>query len=219
MGSTAIRPFFFLLVLANLLFFAWTQGYFGTADENREPLRIRQQLHADKLRILGEAPNAPAKKDDKICRVINGLTAADSEALKTRLAAVGAEMLITLLAEPKLHVIVIPELANKAAADRKSAELGRFGVSGHTIVGLEGGHYEIVLASFATGAEANEALQRLNKRGIKSARLDAREPPPAKAAVEVRAAASMLLPQLPVLIAPFADATVGECPAREQVAN
>ena len=54
----AIRLFFFLLVFANLLFFAWAQGYFGRTDENREPQRLAQQLQADKLRIVRTPPSA-----------------------------------------------------------------------------------------------------------------------------------------------------------------
>ena len=35
----AVRLSFFLLVFANLIFFAWAQGYFSAADPNREPDR------------------------------------------------------------------------------------------------------------------------------------------------------------------------------------
>ena len=56
----AIRLFFFLLVFANLLFFAWAQGHFGATDDNREPQRLAEQLQADKLRIVRSMP-APAK--------------------------------------------------------------------------------------------------------------------------------------------------------------
>ena len=72
----AIRLFFFLLVFANLLFFAWAQGYFGQVDENREPLRLAGQLQAEKLRIVRNIKTAEAKKPDLACRVINGLNPA-----------------------------------------------------------------------------------------------------------------------------------------------
>jgi hypothetical protein len=54
-------------------------------------------------------------------------------------------------------------------------------------------------------------LQGLVKRGIKSARIDSREQPAQKARVEARGPAAELLRQLPQLIAPYADATIGEC--------
>lgn len=63
-----MRALVFFLILANLLFFAYTQGYLGTA-EAPDALRIEQQVHPERLRLLardGEggkalaAPIAPA---------------------------------------------------------------------------------------------------------------------------------------------------------------
>ena len=46
-----MRIFVFLLFLANLLFFAWTRGYFGVT-ENADAFRVSQQLRADQVRIV-----------------------------------------------------------------------------------------------------------------------------------------------------------------------
>ena len=59
----AIRLFFFLLVLANLLFFAWTQRYLGASDDGHEPQRLEQQLHPEKLRIVRDGQAPAAKKE------------------------------------------------------------------------------------------------------------------------------------------------------------
>ncbi len=206
-----IRLFFFLLVLANLIFLAWAQGYFGPSDDSREPQRLAQQFQPEKLRILRHVQAPAVKKDDPVCRLIDGLTVADAEALKTAVDAFGGAAKILPLAEPTLHLVLIADLANKAAVDKKSAELARFGVEGHRSVALEDGRHEIIFGSFETEAAARELLQSLTKRGIKSARLDAREQPALKARVEARAPASTLLQQLPKLIAPYSDATLGEC--------
>ena len=206
-----IRLFFFLLVLANLLFFAWAQGYFGPTDDSREPQRLSQQLQAEKLRIVRHVQAPAGKTDEPVCRLIDGLTMADAEALKAAVEAFGGQAKILPLADPTLHLVLIADLANKAAADRKSAELTRFGVPEHTSIALEGGRFEIIFGSFPTEAAARELLQSLAKRGIKSARLDAREQPALKARVEARAPASTLMQPLPKLVAPHADATLGEC--------
>lgn len=52
----------FLLVLGNLLFYAFTAGYFGRPD-NPDAGRVEQQIAPERLRIVsrGEAPGAPAK--------------------------------------------------------------------------------------------------------------------------------------------------------------
>lgn len=207
-----VRPVFFLLVFANLLFFAWAQGYFGAADENREPERLNQQLQADKLRIVRDtaAPSTP-KAADLACRIINGLAMANAEALKSAVQGVGGEAKILPLAEQQQFLVLIAELPNQAAAEKKTAELVRFGVAEQTSVPLEGGRFEIVLGRFPAETAAREFLQGLMKRGIKSARIEAREQPALKARVEARAPAAILLQQLPLLIAPYADATLAEC--------
>ena len=209
----AIRLFFFLLVFANLLFFAWAQGYFGQIDDNREPQRIAGQLQAEKLRIVPNITAAGTKKQDPACRVINGLNPTEAENLKSAMKAGGGEATILPLAEPKPHLVIISDLANKVAAEKKMAELARFGVVEQTAVELEGGRYEIVLGSFPTESSARELLQGLVKRGIKSARVDSREQPAPKVRVEARGPAQELLRQLPQLIAPYADATISDCPS------
>lgn len=206
-----MRPFFFLLVFANLLFFAWAQGYFGAADESREPERLNQQLQADKLRIVRDTAAPTPKAADLACRMINGLSVAEADRLKSAVVATGGDAKILPQAEQPLFLVVITELPNQAAAEKKAAELGRFGVAEQTTVPLEGGRFEIVLGRFPLETAAREFLQGLMKRGIKSARVEAREQPALKASVEARAPAAILLQQLPLLIAPFADATLAEC--------
>ena len=208
----AIRLFFFLLVFANLLFFAWARGYFGRTDENREPQRLAQQLQADKLRIV-RTP-AAAKKPDLACRMIDGLDPAEAEAIKAAMKTGGAgEATILVPVQPKPHLVAISDLPNKTAAEKKVAELERFGVTEQVTTELEGGGHEIVLGAFATEAEARDFLQGLVKRGVKSARVDSRQLPPPKVRIEARGPAAELLRQLPQLIAPHADATIGDCPS------
>jgi hypothetical protein len=207
----SIRPIFFLLVLANLVVFVWTQGYFGGMDDSREPQRLEQQLHPEKLRMVRIAQTAPISKEVPACRVVSGLSITNAEALKNAVAAAGAEAKVLPQDEPALYLVLIADLANKAAAEKKLTELARLGVEGHRLVALEGGRHEIVLASFPAEAAARELLLGLNKKGIKSAKMDKREQPAVLARVETRGTAAILLPQLPKLIAPYAEATLGDC--------
>ena len=54
----------FLLVLGNLLFYAFSAGYLGRPD-NPDAGRVNQQIFPERMRIVsrGEAPAAPAKTD------------------------------------------------------------------------------------------------------------------------------------------------------------
>ncbi|MDP1652201.1 MAG: hypothetical protein Q8L56_05695 [Rhodocyclaceae bacterium] len=47
-----MRLAFLILLLANVLLFAWGQGHLGTPNEGREPERLSQQLTPEKLRIV-----------------------------------------------------------------------------------------------------------------------------------------------------------------------
>ena len=208
-----MRTFFLLLVFANLIFFAWAQGFLGASDDGHEPQRLTQQLHPEKLRIVQEVQKPAVKIAEMACRIISGLSLADAEQLRVAVEADGGKAVVSPLAMPPIHLVVIADLVNKSAADKKAAELSRLKVEGHLIVALEDGRQEIVLGRFDTEPAAQAFLQGLAKRGIKSARVDAREQPAAKAQVETRAPASMLLQLLPKLIAPYADAAIGECAA------
>lgn len=212
----ALRLGFFLLVFANLVFFAWAQGYFGGADPNREPDRLNQQLQPEKLRLLASEATVPAMPAtapaDLACRIIGGLSMESAEALKIAAIAGGVEAQLMPRVEPTLHFIVIGDLPNAAAAEKKAAELKRFGVVEQETLALDGGRMEIVLGRLPTDAAAREALSALNKRGIKSARVDVRDLPPVKARIELRGTSDRLLQGLPQLIAPHADALVSECP-------
>ena len=207
----ALRIFFYLLVLANLVFYAWSQGYFGTVDENREPQRLTQQLQAEKLRLAPLAQPPAAKSDESACRLVGGLAMTEAETLKAAMVAAKLDAQIQPLPEPRIHLVVIAELANKAAAEKKAAELARLGIANHEAVALGDGRHEIVLGRFPEEAAARELLADLSRKGLKSARVDSRDQPALKAGVEARGPASALLQQLPLLIAPHAGATVGKC--------
>ena len=46
-----MRALVFLLILANLLFYAWTHDYLG-ASRDSESYRVAQQLRAEQIRVV-----------------------------------------------------------------------------------------------------------------------------------------------------------------------
>jgi hypothetical protein len=54
-----MRVFVFLLIVANLLFFAWSQGYFGTPT-NPDAQRVGQQLLPEQIRVVARDEPPPA---------------------------------------------------------------------------------------------------------------------------------------------------------------
>lgn len=198
------RLSFILLVFANLLLLAWSQGYLGGADSGREPQRLARQLNADQLRIVHDVPSTPPPTPPA-CALIDQLPPAAFDALEKTVADAGGH---SRRLPPPLHRLLIPDLANQAAAEKKLAELRRLNVTTGEIVASPDGRREIVLASFATETETQAALAALGKQGVRSVRW---EKPAPSTALEVTAPAAMLSDKLKAWLAPYPAAKVGEC--------
>lgn len=211
------RAFFLLLVFANLAFFAWTQGYFGEVEPGREPQRLSKQLEADRLRVVategaGDRGSGGLAQTGG-CRLVTGLPLAEAEAFKAALVDPALSVDIKPVEESSSYWVYIPAQASKAAADKKAAELKALGVSDYYIVLDEGANrFAISLGLFKTDAAANEFLQALGKRGVKSARIEVREATPQHVRVVVKGSDAALDTRLPELVAKVAGAAVVACP-------
>lgn len=213
-----LRTLFFLLILANLLFLAWGQGYFGTVEEGHEPQRLTNQLTPEKLRVSELAPQPPAPPPPvEACRLISGLNVAETQHLQTqaqtdeKLAAL--KFLVKPQEAPSGFWVFIPPLANKAAAEKKMDELKKLGIADLYLMAEEGADkLSISLGMFSSEQAANEFLQSLTKRGVKLAKIQPRSKPAEKVLLEVRGPQDLLLTRLPELLAGSIGTNVGECP-------
>ena len=226
----ALRSVFLLLVLGNVLFFAWSQGYFGRQEEGREPQRLKDQLQPEKLRIVRAEASTPvvpaspaaapaagtvaavpaaAALPPAACQLVRGLAMAEAEKLRATLAAVaGLTVALRPDAEPASYWVLVPPLANKAAAAKKAAELKQRGISDFYVVNDEGAHqFAISLALFKTEQGAQEFLSGLVKKGVKSAHIEPQQKAPEHAQIEVRGPAEAVAKGL----AGLPPAALGEC--------
>lgn len=214
----SMRFLVFLLVFANLLFFVWTQGYFG-ASANPDALRLEQQLLADQITVVarGEPPviaanKAPEKKALDSCLLWSELPIADADRLERLLAEkfVNFKAVRSVVAgsgTSSTYWVFIPPLANKPEADKKAGELTRLGAPEFYVVQEAGpNHLAISLGIFSSKEAANERLEALRAKGVKSAKVGERNAKSGLAAVEahgpgeqadaLREAAVALFPQL-----------------------
>ncbi len=212
-----MRIAFFLLVLANLLFLVWGGDYLGGKEEGREPQRLRNQLHPEKMKVTLALPAAAAAATatttapPSACRRIEGVAAKDAGALQQALLGAGLVAAVLPAAEPN-YWVTIPALPNKAAADKKAGELKFFGVGDFHVMPGEGGTFVISLGLFRDEAAATQFLQILTKKGVKSAHIETRTKPAPTTRLEVRGAADVLAKRLPELLSAAAGATVADCP-------
>lgn len=205
-----LRALFFLLVLVNAVLFAWGQGYFGARDEGHEPQRLADQLSPEKLKV-SQAPKAAAAQPRQACRRIGGLAAAEAEKLQKSLQDGDAGLKATVTAGPDETSwwVNIGALPNKAAADKKAAELRQLGVTDFHVMQAEGGLFAISLGVFSSEAGAGEFLRTLNGKGVRSARVDLRNKA-GSVTVEANGVEDALVKRLTELLA-GSTATVADC--------
>ena len=213
-----LRTLFFLLILANLWFFAWTQGYFGPLVDGREPQRLANQLAPEKLRVVGGGPAFPeSARAEQNCRSVTGLAPSDAQRLMAQAKEKYPELRASLKQNefPKnVFWVLIPPLGNKLVADRKSAELKKLSIPDFTLILEEGpDQFAIRLGLFNSEIAANEYLRELTKRGVRSAKVQMREDSLDKAQLEVRGPPELLAKQLAELLNGQSTAKTTDCTA------
>lgn len=210
----ALRTGFYLLVLGNLLLFAWGQGYFGQKHSG-EAERLSAQIESDKLRVVGiGAPpkvNEPPREE---CRAIAGVEPEAAQRLVDLLAGRDPQLKVAQhpLEEPRSWWVHLPPQQSSAQADKKAAELSKLRIKDFYVVRESGpNQYALSLGLFKSEESAQEYLDALLKKGVKSARIQMREAPGDKAVVEVRGSAERLAKALLDLPADLNAPTPGAC--------
>ncbi|MDR2838969.1 MAG: SPOR domain-containing protein [Azonexus sp.] len=190
-----MRVFVFILVLANILFYAFDQGYLGKS-EGPDAGRLARQLNPERIHIVsrGEEPPLPAQgkpgeeSAPPATVELAGLTAASAAnacLLWKNLAAIDADRLSTLMASRFANFalsradggesggwwIYIPPLANKADAEKKAVELRQYGVTDYFIVQEGPNRFAISLGVFSSEKGGQERYAELKGKGVRSARL------------------------------------------------
>jgi hypothetical protein len=198
-----VRAFVFLLILVNLLFLAWAQGYFGPSSDP-DAFRSQQQLLADQIRVVAR-DEAPAETDKsekqakpeeraaaerngaEVCLQLADLQLADSVRIESLLAekwpAYKARR--TSVEGGAGYWVYIPPLPSKQEVDAKAAELKRLRVPELFVVQESGpNNRAISLGLFSSREAATARLEMLRKLGVKSAKVGERRP--ASVLIEMR---------------------------------
>jgi len=194
-----MRTFVFLLILVNLLFLAWTQGYLGSSS-NPDSLRVQQQLLADQIRIVArDEPPAETVKTEltakavenkavQACILLSDLPIAEIVRFESLLAekwpAFKAER--TKVTGSASYWVNIPPLASKQEADNKVAELKKLGIPEFYVVQENGpNNRAISLGLFSSREAATVRLEMLRTKGVRSARIAERNVKPLSASLEI----------------------------------
>ncbi len=214
-----MRTVFFILMLANVAFFAF--GWLGSGVEaNGDAQIIGQQLNPEKIRLLmpeqvsaltrkPEAPKVPT-----VCLEWGAFVGGDAARAGQALEPLGLGAKLTQRRQEDVagFWVYIPPLANRQAATQKAGELKRLGVDEYFIVPDDPKwRNAISLGVFKTEEAANARRDALRAKGVKSANIGARETQLSKTYFQVREADSALMAKLNDLKQGFAGTEVHEC--------
>ena len=201
-----MRTLFLLLVAANLALFAWFQ-YYSPAESTSDPAPARRQLNAEKIRLLegkelkslasakpapvpAPAPGAPAGTP-AACMEWGGFAVAEAPKAEQALAplALGTRLTQRRSEETAGWWVFIPPQPNRAAAQKKAAELKALGVDEFFILQDEGKmRWALSLGVFSSEEAAKSRLEALRAKGVRSAQTGERDTQVAKVWFQLRGA-------------------------------
>lgn len=189
-----MRVLIFLLVLANLLFYAFSHGLFGSEVSN-EAANL-QEINPQQVRILsrgeppaGDAPPAAEAAADApepapvasrqelpaVCLQASALPEGERAALQILISTkFPGFTLQEIPTAAHSWWVYIPPLADRIKADKKAQELKGLGVADYFIVQEGAQRHAISLGIFSSEKSASDHLVQLRKQGVRSAVMTAR---------------------------------------------
>lgn len=204
-----LKIIFWLLLLANAALFAMQKGYLGALySDGREPARIGRQLQPDKIRMTA-AENAPAAAASLAsaalapaamattaadlapvaCTEVGNFSAAEARRFSSQLAErmPAVKFVRRETQEVASHMVYLPSLGSKEAADAKADEVRRLGISDFFVIQDSSPlRYGISLGIFKTDEAAQKQVASLAKRGLSGAKVGARSVSSSKVAFQLR---------------------------------
>jgi len=219
-----LRTVVLLLVLANALFFAWTQGWLegvtgSKPHAEREPERLTRQINADRIVVLppgaasaaaaSRAPEAPASAPPQrgACLEAGPFATGASVSAVAALQALQPPLppgswQDVKLERPGSWMLYMGRYANREALAKKIDELKRTRVSFQEV--NEPAEYALGLSlgRFDDRAAAERALEQMGQRGVRSARIVELAAPATQHLLRVDNADAALAERLSALRAP-----------------
>lgn len=184
-----LKILFGILIVINGALLSYQQGWLDVLlPVSHEPSRLAAQLHPERLKLIApeqaeetgtpttsEAPPraAPAPAV-AACLELGNFEMAEAQRFEAQLASLGLgeRLQRRMVQENVRHIVYIPPLGNKEAADRKGAELAALGVRDYFVIQDSSPlQWGISLGIFRTEESARNHLQALTAQGVRSARV------------------------------------------------
>ena len=174
-----LRAAVLALLLANLAFFAWTQGWLDSvvgirSIGDREPERLLRQVHPELIRILPPLPAAAAPAP--ACLEAGPFTATELAAAEAALRAAWPSAPALAWASvktelPGVWIVYMGKYPTLEAMTRKQEELGRRNLPFEAVTSPAALEPGLSLGRFDDRDRAGRALDQFVQQGIRTARV------------------------------------------------
>lgn len=229
---------FWALLALNAVWFALGQGYLGSfKTEEHEPARLKNQVGADQLVLLGAAQAqqalaaavtradstpapaaavAAAPTPAGVCLDVGTFREAEARRFEARLAKLdlGARLVRRDVEAQDItsYIVFIPPQGSKEAAEKKAAELKSLNVENYFIMnGDSPMKFAISLGVFKSETAAQALLATLNKQGVHSAKMAGRGPKTTQLAYQLRGLDGPAQARVGRILASFPGQQAGPC--------
>lgn len=186
-----MRALFLLLLLANVAFFAWSR-YVAPRESTADPRPLARQIDPEKLKLISPsalpppapkppppAAAAPAAAQPSTLACLEWGSFAPGDPRPEQVLAplgLGERLSPRRTVEVAGWWVFMPPQGSRQGAQRKAGELKDLGVREFFIVQEEGPYrWALSLGVFRTEEAAQGHLAELRKRGVRTARVGARE--------------------------------------------
>jgi hypothetical protein len=178
-----LRALALLLLLANLVFFAWTRGALDhvigvRSVGDREPERGALQVRPADLQVVSAASVA-AQQVPLQCVEAGPFSPAQIAAIEqaATTAQAGLTWVRRSVEQPPVWALVMGPYPNREAIGKKIDELKRTRISFEELTAPANFKLTLSLGQYGSQAAANAALAEFSARGIKTARVAQLAPP------------------------------------------
>lgn len=171
------KNLFFLLLLANVgLFALHAAAYFGWQSGAREPARIAQQLHPERIVLLARDRKSVPPPVKPACVEVGNFTVPLAAVFEARIAELGlpSQPQKRDIRELVTHMVFLPPQNGQAGASRKLAQLRQLGVTDFYVIQDQSPRrWGISLGLFKSAEAAQTQLEAITQAGVTGARLEA----------------------------------------------
>ena len=190
-----MRALFLLLVLANVVFLAWSR-YVAPPEATADPAPLGRQIEPQKLKVIAPSDLPPVAARPAPAPVVlkciewGSFTLTDASLAQAALEPLqlGGRLGQRRTEESAGWWVFIPPQGSRPAAQKKAAELKALAVDDYFVVQDEGPYrWALSLGVFRSEEAAQARLTALRAQGVRSAQVGPRETTISKVWLQVKA--------------------------------